>query len=148
MRTYRYKRRLHWSECDPGGIIFFPHYARWMVEGLNDMLLSLDIDPNAWLDPDTRGGLPIVQLAMKFFAAPPLHSLIWHEIHVDKIGGKSLGFIHRFFMDDTPLVEAHETRVWATHGIGQGASTQAIPVPDTVRKLLMDASENVLETRI
>jgi 4-hydroxybenzoyl-CoA thioesterase len=147
MRTYRYKRRLHWSECDPGGIIFFPHYARWMVEGLNEMLLFLEIDPTAMLDANTRGGLPVVQLSMQFFAAPSLHAHVWHEIRVDKIGGKSLAFVHRFLLEDTLLMEAHETRVWATHGIGHAASTQAITVPDRVRALLMDDSGNLVGTR-
>ena len=40
MRHFTYDRRVNWSECDPGGIIFFPHYARWMVDGLNEMFLS------------------------------------------------------------------------------------------------------------
>ena len=60
MRTYRYDRLMQWSECDAGGIIFFPNYARWMVDGLNQMFLSLGIDPNAILDAETRGGLPDV----------------------------------------------------------------------------------------
>ena len=46
MRHYTYDRRLNWSECDPGGIIFFPHYARWMVDGLNEMFLGFGVDPS------------------------------------------------------------------------------------------------------
>lgn len=136
MRTYRYQRRLQWSECDAGGIIFFPHYARWMVDGLNEMLLSLGIDPNALHDVKTRGGLPVVQLSMQFFDAPVLHSQLWHEIKVEKVGGKSLTFVHRFERDDTLLMEAHETRVWATHLIGDATSMRAHVVPDAVRALL------------
>lgn len=136
MYSYRYQRRLQWSECDPGGIVFFPHYARWMVDGLNEMLLSLGIDPNAKIDDNTRGGLPVVQLSMQFFDAPLLHSHLWHEITVEKIGGKSLYFIHRFLRDDAVLMEARETRVWATHFIGDFASMQAHPVPEAVRALL------------
>lgn len=146
MRSYRYKRRLHWSECDPGGIVFFPHYARWMVEGLNEMFLSLGIDPNALHDDNTRGGLPVVQLSMQFSAAPALHDQVWHEILVEKIGGKSLVFVHRFLLEQALLMEARETRVWAIHGVGLAASTQAIPVPDAVRALLTQDSANSLET--
>ena len=46
MRHYTYDRRLNWSECDPGGIIFFPHYARWMVDGLNEMFLGFGDRPD------------------------------------------------------------------------------------------------------
>lgn len=141
MQTYRYERRLHWSECDPGGIIFFPNYARWIVDGLNEMLLSLGIDPTARYDEHTRGGLPVVQLSMQFFDAPSLHSQVSHEIVVEKIGGKSLGFLHRFWRDETLLMEAHETRVWATHTTGETPVTQAQPVPDYVRDLLTRGAE-------
>ncbi|AJG22278.1 acyl-CoA thioesterase [Cupriavidus basilensis] len=146
MRTYRYKRRLHWSECDPGGIVFFPHYSRWMVDGLNEMLFSLGIDPTAILDEKTRGGLPVVQLSMQFFDAPTLHSYLWHEIAVEKIGGKSLGFVHRFLREDTLLMEAHETRVWAVHAVGTTTSMHARVVPESVRALLMGDDAEVLET--
>lgn len=147
MRTYRYKRRLNWSECDPGGIVFFPHYSRWMVDGLIEMLLSLGIDPTAIHDENTRGGLPVVQMSARFFHAPTLHSYIWHEIAVEKIGVKSLGFVHRFLSDDTLLMEAHETRVWAVHAIGTTTSMHACAVPQSVRDRLMENEENILETR-
>lgn len=140
MRTYHYERRLHWSECDPGGIVFFPNYTRWMVEGLNEMLLSLGIDPTAQLDDGNRGGLPVVQLAMKFFEAPALHTMVRHEICVDKVGGKSLTFTHRFWRDQTLLVEANETRVWAVHTMGDSPSVQARVVPDNVRGLLTESA--------
>ncbi|MFS8980479.1 thioesterase family protein [Cupriavidus necator] len=140
MRTYRYQRRLHWSECDPGGIVFFPNYARWMVDGLNEMLLSLGIDPNAMVDDKTRGGLPVVQLSMRFFDAPLLHMQLCHEISVEKIGGKSITFVHRFLRGESLLMEAHETRVWATHLLGDATSMQANRVPDNVRELLTTES--------
>lgn len=146
MRTYRYQRRLHWSECDPGGIVFFPNYARWMVDGLNEMLLSLGIDPNAMRDEKTRGGLPVVQLSMQFFDAPQLHAQVWHEISVEKVGVKSLNFSHRFLRDQTLLMEAHETRVWATHLIGETASMQAHAIPDSVRALLTHDNNHSKET--
>lgn len=148
MHSYRCERRLQWSECDPGGIIFFPHYARWMVDGLNEMLLSLGVDPNAMLDEKTRGGLPVVQLSMQFFGAPQLHDHIGHEIVVERIGGKSLSFVHRFLRGETLLMEARETRVWAVHAMGDAASIQARAVPDTVRTLLAPSVGHSLEASI
>jgi 4-hydroxybenzoyl-CoA thioesterase len=136
MRKFTYRRRLHWSECDPGGIVFFPHYARWMVDGLNDMFLSLGIDPNVVKDDKTRGGLPVLQLSMRFVSAPTLHQEVTHEIQVEKIGGKSLAFRHRFLRGDELLMEADETRVWATHALNDPSVLQTLPVPETVRALL------------
>ncbi|MDX3894616.1 thioesterase family protein [Pusillimonas sp.] len=138
MRTYQYERRLHWSECDPAGIIFFPNYTRWMTDGLSEFLLSLGIDPNAPRDDGARGGLPIVQLSMQFFEAPPLHVMVRHEIRVEKVGKKSLTLAHRFWQDQSLLAEANETRVWAAHSVGRESSIQARPIPDSVRTLLTE----------
>jgi 4-hydroxybenzoyl-CoA thioesterase len=136
MRTYRYQRRLNWSECDPGGIVFFPHYARWMVDGLNEMFLSLGIDPNAVNDAGERAGLPVVHLTMEFHKAPLLHQTVTHEIRVEKVGGKSLAFRHRFLLENELLMEAEDTRIWATHSLIDPASINTLRVPDRVRALL------------
>lgn len=82
MHTYTHQRRLHWSECDPAGIIFFPT-TRWMVEGLNEMFFALGVDPTGMVD-GLRTGLPVVSLSMKFHGAPTLHKQIDHEIQVER----------------------------------------------------------------
>lgn len=140
MRTYKYDRLLQWSECDAGGIIFFPNYARWMVDGLNQMFLSLGIDPNAVIDAETRGGLPVLQVAMQFHQAPKLHETVRHEITVEKIGGKSMAFTHRFFLGDVLCMESTETRIWATHSLTQPPTLTTLPVPEEVRAALSAGS--------
>jgi 4-hydroxybenzoyl-CoA thioesterase len=140
MRQYSYDRRLNWSECDPGGIIFFPHYARWMVDGLNEMFLSLGIDPNGPRGENALGGLPVLGLAMKFLSAPALHDTVTHQITVTKVGGKSLAFQHRFLRGDELLMEAEETRVWAEHPLDNPRALRTRQVPDNVRALLEQAA--------
>lgn len=140
MREYTYERRLHWSECDPGGIIFFPNYARWMVDGLNDMFLHMGVDPNGPRGPEALGGLPVLALSMKFTSAPALHEMVTHRITVTKLGGKSLAFQHRFLRGEELLMEAEETRVWAEHPHGNPRGMRAMPIPDQVRALLEQAA--------
>ena len=62
-------------------------YARWMVDGLNEMFLGLGIDPNGPAGVNLRGGLPVLGLAMKFVSAPALHETVTHQIAVTRIGG-------------------------------------------------------------
>jgi 4-hydroxybenzoyl-CoA thioesterase len=139
MRRHTYTRRLHWSECDPGGIIFFPHYARWMVDGLNEMFLGMGVDPNGKRGVNARGGLPVLGLAMKFHSAPCLHETVTHEITVEKVGGKSMAFRHRFLRGDELLMECEETRVWAEHPLANPQALSTQPIPDDVRALLTAA---------
>jgi 4-hydroxybenzoyl-CoA thioesterase len=136
MHMYRYERRLHWSECDPGGIIYVPHYLRWMTEGLNEMILRLGFDPNGLIDDRTRSGLPLLKLSMEFFNAPRLHEVVTHEIAVEKLGTKSLVFRHRVLREQLVLMEATETRVWGTHNLHDPTSLKAIEIPVSVRAAL------------
>ena len=139
MRHYTYDRRLNWSECDPGGIIFFPHYARWMVDGLNEMFLGFGVDPTGPRGENALGGLPVLALSMKFVSAPALHDTVTHQITVMKVGGKSMAFQHRFLCGDELLMEAEETRVWAEHPLDNPRALRTRQVPDDVRALLEEA---------
>lgn len=136
MRTYRYERTLQWSECDPAGIIFFPNYAIWMVDGLTKMFTSLGIDVHAVIGPETRHGLPSVQLSMQFIKAPQLLDQVTHEIHIEKIGGTSITVRHRIYQGETLCMEATETRVWASYSLTYPPTLAAVTVPDEVREIL------------
>lgn len=140
MHQYTYARRLNWSECDPGGIIFFPHYARWIVDGVNEMFLNLGIDPNGPRGENALGGLPVLGLSMRFVSAPALHDTVTHQINVTKVGGKSIAFQHRFLRGGELLMEAEETRVWAEHPLDKPRALRTRPVPDHVRALLEQAA--------
>ncbi len=141
MKQYRYERRLHWSECDPAGIVFFPNYARWMVEGLNEMFLSMGVDPNGRIDKETTGGLPSVGYAMRFHRPAKLHDMITHEITVEKLGRSSLSFKHRFLRAGECLAEGEDHRVLATHSLVD-ATVKSKPIPDDLRRLLEQESES------
>lgn len=135
MLKYRYSRVLHWGECDPGGIIFSPNYARWMAEGLAQMFLSVGIDAHR-LDGDLRYGQPLLEQNLRFLQPAQLHDRIEHEIRVAKVGTKSLTFEHRFFRGTTCLMEAREIRVWGAHPLTTPERLVAVEIPADVRAIL------------
>lgn len=135
MRSFRYERLLQWSECDPAGIIFFPHYARWMVDGVNLMLLALGVDPVGTADSGAQRGLPSTGFNMRFLAPAKLHDQLVHEITVTRVGSKSLSFAHRFLRGDQCLAEADEVRVWAE---SDAAGMRSVLLPDSLKALLED----------
>jgi len=133
MRSFCYERLLQWSECDPAGIIFFPHYARWMVEGVNLMLLALGIDPNSKTEDGHEKGLPSTGFTIAFHAPAMLHEYLVHEVVVAKIGTKSIGIKHRFLREGVCVAEAEETRIWT---VDDGSGMRGVPISEHVRTLL------------
>jgi 4-hydroxybenzoyl-CoA thioesterase len=135
MKTFTYDRRLQWSECDPAGIIFFPHYAKWMVEGLHMLFFDIGIDPNGRIDSQHTAGLPSVGISLRFHRPARLHEMVTHEITVTKIGRSSLSVKHRFFANGECLAEADDTRVWVSHSLTD-ASLKSVPFSEDMRRLL------------
>ncbi|RQH02784.1 acyl-CoA thioesterase [Paraburkholderia dinghuensis] len=84
------KHKVHFSECDPAGIVFFPQYFVLF----NDMV-------EAWIDeilPEgfhgligaRRIGIPTVHLDVDFNAVSKMGEHVWLSLDVERIGQKSL----------------------------------------------------------
>ena len=129
MLTHRCSRLLQWSECDPAGIIFSPHYLRWMVEGVTEMFLSFGVDPHLLLEGNLRRGLPVLEQHLRYRKPAMLHDRIEHVIEVAKVGTKSLTFEHRMYRGETCLIEATDVRVWGVHPIANPEALRAVPIP-------------------
>ena len=140
MASFRYQRRAHWSDCDPAGIVFFAQYARWMSDGLIEMLLSLGIDPAA-PEADYKGNMPSLGFSLRFRAPVRLHQHVTHEICVTKLGRSSLEFGHRILdVNEVSLVEGDEKRVWVEFDRADG-SMKSVPIPAAIRVLLGERPE-------
>lgn len=126
MSAYSYSRRLNWSECDPGGIVFFPNYAKWAVDGLNELLQAGGYIPNRKLPDGSTEGIPCVEFNMRFMDAPHLHSIVVHQISVRRIGKSSFTVCHVFSGDSRSYAEIVDTRVWAVHR-DHGLSKSPLP---------------------
>jgi len=146
MLTYEYKRLVNWSECDPGGIIFFPNYARWVADGLSMLFIQLGWDPNLPLGGGKGRGIPSVGLNLKFNKPALLHETIVHQIKVTKLGGASMSFSHAILRGDEALMEATETRIWAEHDALNPGGLHSMPIPDALRALLSE--DKVLQGKL
>jgi len=138
LSSYSYSRRLNWSECDPGGIVFFPNYARWAVDGLNEMFQSDGYTPNHKLADGGTEGIPCVEFNMRFFDAPQLHAMVTHRISVQRVGKTSFTVLHRFSGEERSFAEVLDTRVWAVHGEN---GLRKSPIPPEVLGILSARNE-------
>ena len=131
--------RVEWAHCDPAGIIFNPHYYRWMDAGTHALLQAAGFDLVGELrrDPLFRG-FPLVASNMNF-----QHPLYFGDIttcstHVERFGNKSFAVVHEFRRDDLPQAVAtgSETRVWGYAEADNPHKLNAGIIPDEVRALL------------
>jgi 4-hydroxybenzoyl-CoA thioesterase len=96
-RVFRQPVTVHFSHCDPAGMVFFPQYfvmlnnlvENWFTQGLGIHY--------AMLIRERRIGLPTVSLQSEFVAPSRMGETLDFELQVTRIGQKSftLGVVGR-----------------------------------------------------
>jgi len=87
--TFRCKHKIHFSECDPAGIVFYPQYFvlfNDLIESWFDTMLP---DGYHGVIGPRRIGLPTVHLDVDFKAVSKMGDDVWLSIDVERIGQKS-----------------------------------------------------------
>jgi 4-hydroxybenzoyl-CoA thioesterase len=130
--SFQTQRRVHFADCDPAGIVFFPQYLVMLntqVEHFFDDALHI---PYAELIGTRRLGLPTVRLEVDFTAVSRHGELLTLSLLVKKLGQSSLALQHRVHGADGELrLAARQVLVCTslqTH--------QSEPLPDDVRDAL------------
>lgn len=89
-RSFQRAHRIHFSECDPAGIVFYPQYFilfNDLLEGWVDAITPLGF---ADMVLNKRFGLPTVHLEAEFFAISRMGDDVTLSLQVERLGTKSL----------------------------------------------------------
>ena len=104
-------RVVRFADCDPAGIVFFPHYLvmlntlveQWFDEGLRI--------PYAQLIGTRRTGLPTVRLEVDFTAISRHGETLTQALAVEKLGRSSLTLRTQFTGGDELRLRARQVLV-------------------------------------
>jgi len=135
--TFSRKHKIHFSECDPAGIVFFPQYFVLF----NDLI-------ETWIDelmPEEgyhgligvrRLGLPTAHLEVDFKAVSKMGDDVYLALDVERIGNKSITLKWTCVgVDDVVRMSAQQTIVTTsldTH--------RSIAIPDDLRAVIERAA--------
>ena len=128
--------RIHFSECDPGGIVFYPQYFvlfNDLMEQWIDALLPSGF--RGWV-LDRRLGLPTVRLEAEFKAVSRMGDDVLLSLRPARIGGKSMQLqlaCHGAGQDGNAVANGLRMAVLQTVVTTSLDSHAAIPIPDDLR---------------
>lgn len=127
--VFKRRHKIHFSECDPAGIVFYPQYFVLF----NDLI-------EAWIDellPDgyhgvigaRRIGMPTVHLEVDFKAISRMGDHVWLSLEVVRLGQKSLTLAWQC------AAEEGDVRMVATQSIVLTSldTHRSIAIPDDLR---------------
>jgi 4-hydroxybenzoyl-CoA thioesterase len=126
--------QVHWGDCDPAGIIFYPTYFRWM-------------DAATWAFMDSVGysakrmraehlAMPLVSANCDFLAPAEQSDRCEVRSRITRFGGKSFVVAHEIVRSDgTALAKGAETRVWGRFSNGPGTPMKGETIPEALKVL-------------
>ena len=125
---------VHWGDCDPAGIIFYPTYFRWMDAATWALWASVGYGPKRMTSEHLA--MPLVSADCRFLA--PAHPGERCEVRsrIARFGGKSFTVGHDIVRADaTELAKGSETRVWGRYAGGPGTPLKGEAIPEAVKAL-------------
>ena len=131
-RVNVFSTQVHWGDCDPAGIIFYPTYFRWVDAASWALFESAGFGPK-WMK-ENHMAMPLVSADCQFLA-PALHGDRCEvRSRIARFGGKSFVVEHDIVRaDGTPLAKAKETRVWGRYENGPGTPMKGQTITDDIK---------------
>jgi YbgC/YbaW family acyl-CoA thioester hydrolase len=126
--------QVHWGDCDPAGIIFYPTYFRWMDSACWAMFAAVGYPAKRMRAEHLA--MPLVSADCQFLYPAEQGDHCEVRSRIARFGGKSFVIAHEVLRaDGMPLAKGSETRVWSRFEKGPGSRLQGQPIPQELKAL-------------
>ena len=123
---------VHFGDCDPAGIVFFPNFSRWMDAASHHYFTQCGLPP--WRDMSELPGCvgpALLEIHTRFLTSVTYGEHIEVHTDVEEWRGKVMLLRHRVMRGDTPICEGRETRALCVRD--ESGRLKAVPVPEFIR---------------
>jgi 4-hydroxybenzoyl-CoA thioesterase len=125
---------VHWGDCDPAGIIFYPTYFRWMDAATWALWAAVGYAPKRMKSEHLA--MPLVSADCRFLAPAEHGDRCEVRSRIARFGGRSFVVAHDVVrLDGSELARGSETRVWGRYAAGPGTPLKGETIPDAVKTL-------------
>ncbi|HET9643739.1 MAG TPA: acyl-CoA thioesterase [Burkholderiaceae bacterium] len=135
-RTHVHRVTVHFGDCDPAGIVFFPNFSRWMDQASLAFFMACGVSP--WRDLlKTRGivGTPLLEIHTRFFKPATYGEIIDVHTTVEEWMHKVFRHRHVVRRGEDLLCEGTEVRAFVIRDPADPERIKAIPVPEDIKAL-------------
>jgi len=126
--------QVHWGDCDPAGIIFYPTYFRWMDAATWAFVGTVGYGPKR-MRAEHRA-MPLVSAECQFLAPAEHGDRCEVRSRIARFGGKSFIVAHEVVrVVVTALAKGTETRVWGRYIGGPGTPMKGETILEVIKAL-------------
>jgi len=135
-RTTLHSVNVQFGDCDPGGIVFFPNFSRWMDAASLMFFTQCGVPPWRVLERE-RGivGTPLLEINTKFLKTVTYGETIQIATHVEEWRRVVFIQMHRVTRGDELVCEGREVRAFVKRDDNDPERLRAIPIPEDIRAL-------------
>jgi YbgC/YbaW family acyl-CoA thioester hydrolase len=124
--------QVHWGDCDPAGIIFYPTYFRWMDAACWAMFAGAGYDAKRMRAEHLA--MPLVSAECQFLHPAEQDDRCEVRSRIAHLGGKSFSVAHEVQRaDGMALARGTEKRVWAKFDNGPGTRLRGVEIPGELK---------------
>ena len=129
---------VHFGDCDPAGIVFFPNFSKWMDQASLAFFMACGVPP--WRElAKTRGivGTPLLDIHTRFRKAVTYGESI--EVHtcIEHWEAKTFRHRHQVFRGDELMCEGTEVRAFIIRDPANPDHIKAIRIPEDIKALCL-----------
>ncbi len=127
---------VEFGDCDPAQIVFFPNFFRWFDAASRHFFIAAGVP--LWSELERTTGIigtPIVDVSARFLRPATYGDAIDVETTIEEWRGKSFVMKHTLRRAGEVLAEGQEVRIFARRHPEDPKRIQAVPAPDSIRKL-------------
>ena len=125
---------VHFGDCDPAGIVFFPNFGRWMDQSSLGFFRACGVPP--WREmARSRGihGTPLLEIHTRFLRPATYGETIEVHTTVEEWAIKTFRHRHVVRRGDAVLCEGTEVRAFITRE--PDGRIRSIPVPEDIKAM-------------
>jgi len=124
--------QVHWGDCDPAGIIFYPTYFRWMDAATWEFFAAVGY--TAQRMRAEHFAMPLVTAECRFLAPAVQGDRCEVRSRIQRFGGKSFVVAHEIVRHEgSALASGSETRVWGKYVEGPGTPMKGQTIPEELK---------------
>lgn len=124
---------IQFGDCDEAGIVFYPRYFYWMDSAFHGLVRG-----HGWNQRKLRAmfgtaGTPLVKATGNFLSPATYDDRLTVSAGIARWGNSSFEIAYKGSVDNRPVFEGWETRVWL---VQTGGRPRTGAIPDDFRKAL------------
>ncbi|MBK5205065.1 MAG: acyl-CoA thioesterase [Polaromonas sp.] len=131
-----YTVRVEFGDCDPGRIVWFPNFFRWIDAASRHFFVTCGV--LSWSETEKALGVigtPLVDTHARFVTTATYDDVL--DVHTSVAEWREKSFVQRYriMCKKKLIMECDEVRIFAERLPGSETGIRAVPIPPSIRTL-------------